>query len=63
MNDFNKVMMALNTRGAYNDIFWFGFFHELKHVLQKENKIPFSHLNRLKEKYEINIENQIDLIG
>lgn len=129
--DSSKVMMALNTRGAYNDKFWFSFFHELKHVLQKakrkmiigeencipnyeiileyeadlfakeiliptnefdklyffdeksiiefakkvnihpgivvgrlqkENKIPFSHLNRLKEKYEINIENQIDLI-
>lgn len=30
-----KVMVALNTRGAYNDKFWFSFFHELKHVLQK----------------------------
>ena len=34
----NKVMMALNTRGAYNDKFWFSFFHELKHVLQKEKR-------------------------
>ena len=33
--DNEKVMMALNTRGAYNDKFWFSFFHELKHVLQK----------------------------
>ena len=30
-----KVMLALNTRGTYNDKFWFSFFHELKHVLQK----------------------------
>lgn len=33
--DKDKVMMALNTRGAYNDKFWFSFFHELKHVLQQ----------------------------
>ncbi|MCH5180329.1 MAG: HigA family addiction module antidote protein [Erysipelotrichales bacterium] len=33
--DSDKVMMALNTRGTYNDKFWFSFFHELKHVLQK----------------------------
>ena len=33
-----KVMMALNTRGAYNDKFWFSFFHELKHVLQKTKR-------------------------
>ncbi len=33
--DSNKVMMALNTRGSYNDKFWFSFFHEIKHVLQK----------------------------
>ena len=127
--DPTRVMMALNTRGAYNDKFWFSFFHELKHVLQKakrkmiigeenvnpnyeitleyeadlfaketliasndfeklnsydeesvvafaksinihpgivvgrlqkENKIPYSRLNHLKEKYEINIEDQLD---
>lgn len=36
--DNDKVMMALNTRGAYNDKFWFSFFHELKHVLQKAKR-------------------------
>lgn len=36
--DNEKVMMALNTRGAYNDKFWFSFFHELKHVLQKAKR-------------------------
>ena len=33
-----KAMVALNTRGAYNDKFWFSFFHELKHVLQKTKR-------------------------
>ncbi len=33
-----KVMMALNTRCAYSDKFWFSFFHELKHVLQKTKR-------------------------
>lgn len=33
--DSETVMMALNTRGATNDKFWFNFFHEIKHVLQK----------------------------
>ena len=34
----DRVMMALNTRGAFNDKFWFSFFHELKHVLQKHKR-------------------------
>lgn len=47
--DNGKVMMALNTRGAYNDKFWFSFFHELKHVLQKA-----------KRKMIVNQENKIE---
>ena len=47
--DNEKVMMALNTRGAYNDKFWFSFFHELKHVLQKA-----------KRKMIVNQDNKID---
>lgn len=47
--DNEKVMMALNTRGAYNDKFWFSFFHELKHVLQKA-----------KRKMIVNQENKFD---
>ena len=47
--DNEKVMMALNTRGAYNDKFWFSFFHELKHVLQKA-----------KRKMIVNQENKLD---
>lgn len=34
----DKVMMALNTRGSFNDKFWFSFFHELKHILQKTKR-------------------------
>jgi len=34
-----KAMLAMNTRGAYADIFWFTFFHELKHVFQKRTKM------------------------
>lgn len=33
-----KVMLAMNDRGSYNDKFWFSFFHELKHVLQKQKR-------------------------
>lgn len=28
----NKAVIQLNTRGAYSDIFWFTFFHELGHI-------------------------------
>lgn len=35
----DTVMMALNTRGSTNDKFWFNFFHEIKHVLQKVKRI------------------------
>jgi HTH-type transcriptional regulator/antitoxin HigA len=29
----DKPVIQLNTRGAYSDIFWFTFFHELGHIL------------------------------
>ena len=29
----DKAVIQLNTKGAYSDIFWFTFFHELGHVL------------------------------
>lgn len=29
----NKAIIQLNTRGAYSDIFWFTFFHEIGHIL------------------------------
>jgi len=28
----DKAVIQLNTRGAYSDIFWFTFFHELGHI-------------------------------
>ncbi len=29
----NKAVIQLNTKGAFSDIFWFTFFHELGHIL------------------------------
>ncbi|HEY4487314.1 MAG TPA: HigA family addiction module antitoxin [Candidatus Paceibacterota bacterium] len=29
----DKAVIQLNTKGAYNDIFWFTLFHELGHVM------------------------------
>lgn len=37
----NRVMIALTTRGGYEDIFWFTFFHELGHVLQNQKNHVF----------------------
>lgn len=48
--DSEMVMMALNTKEVDNDRFWFSFFHELKHVLQKT-----------KRKVLVGADNNIDL--
>ena len=37
----NKVMLALNNRGAYSDKFWFSLFHEIKHIFQQKMKETF----------------------
>ncbi len=37
----DKAVIQLNTRGAYGDIFWFTFFHELGHILQHGVKAKF----------------------
>ena len=31
-----KVILAINDRMHYADVFWFSLFHEIKHVLQKK---------------------------
>ena len=31
-----KVVLAINDRMHYADVFWFSLFHEIKHVLQKK---------------------------
>jgi len=36
-----KVMIAMSLKGAYEDIFWFTFFHEICHVLQANKSITF----------------------
>lgn len=35
----DKVVLALNDRRKYADVFWFALFHELKHVLQQRIKV------------------------
>lgn len=34
----NKVLLALNDRRKYSDIFWFALFHEIRHVFQRRTK-------------------------
>ena len=37
----DKVMVALSLKGAYEDIFWFTFFHEIGHILQEKKSEIF----------------------
>lgn len=37
----DKVVLAMNDRCNYADIFWFSLFHEIKHVLQQKVKMTF----------------------
>ncbi|MBO4356345.1 MAG: HigA family addiction module antidote protein [Clostridia bacterium] len=36
-----RVVLAMNTRGAYADRFWFTLFHEVRHVFQQKIKTVF----------------------
>ena len=58
--DSQKVMMALNTRGSYNDRFWFSFFHELKHVLQKSKRKTLISQEVISEFEEVSLEYEAD---
>jgi len=40
-----RVVWAMNDRGAYADKFWFSLFHEIKHVLQQKIKTVFISFN------------------
>jgi len=37
----DKAMIQLSTRRRWTDIFWFSFYHEAKHVLDREKKRTF----------------------
>lgn len=37
----DRVVLAINNRRLYADIFWFSLFHEIKHVLQQKVKTVF----------------------
>ncbi len=41
----DKAVVQLNTKGAYGDIFWFTFFHELGHILLHGVKEKFVDYN------------------
>lgn len=58
--DKDKVILAINTRRKYADIFWFSLFHEIKHVLQeKYSKIILSNENNIEE-MDIKLEEEAD---
>jgi hypothetical protein len=42
-----KAMIQLSTRRRWTDIFWFSFYHEAKHVLDREKKRAF--VNRIND--------------
>lgn len=37
----DRVMIEMSTRGVYEDIFWFSFFHEIAHVLEHKKSMVF----------------------
>lgn len=54
----NKPVIQLNTRGAFSDIFWFTFFHELGHILlhgKKESFLEFDNKEITNEEQEADI--------
>lgn len=61
----NKVLLAINTRGAYADIFWFSFFHELCHVFQHKIAKTFitAKDNNEIESVDIKLEKEADLFA
>lgn len=41
----DKAVIQLNTKGAYSDIFWFTFFHEIGHIVMHGMKDKFLDYN------------------
>lgn len=57
----DRVVLAMNTRGAYADKFWFTLFHEIKHVFQQKLKTVFiSSSNDDFENINAQLENDAD---
>lgn len=48
-----RVVLAINNRRLYADVFWFSLFHEIRHVLQQKVKTVFVSCKE-KEMMEIN---------
>jgi HTH-type transcriptional regulator/antitoxin HigA len=45
----NKPLLQLNNKGAYSDIFWFTFFHELGHLFKHGKKDEFIEFDKNKD--------------
>ena len=60
-----KVMLAINTHDVYADIFWFSFFHELRHIFQHKTSKTFivSHDNNEMGNVDMKLEKEADLFA
>lgn len=56
IND-ERVILAMNNRRLNADVFWFSFFHEIKHVLQKKTKTVFVNYGDMDQ---LNINGQME---
>lgn len=41
----DKVLLLINDRNKYADVFWFALFHEIKHILQQKIKTVYLSLD------------------
>lgn len=61
--DKDNVILAINNRRCYADIFWFSLFHEIKHVLQeKTKKIILSNTEYIKD-LDKSLEREADVFA
>ena len=55
-----KVLLAMNNRRAFADVFWFSLFHEIGHVLQQKISMTFISGDESIEKMNISLEKEAD---
>lgn len=54
-----KVILAMNDKNKYADMFWFSIFHEIKHVLQQKYKMTLiSYDSKKMEEVDKHLENE-----
>ncbi|MCQ2372914.1 MAG: HigA family addiction module antitoxin [Phascolarctobacterium sp.] len=49
-----EVLLAMNNRNTYADVFWFSLFHEIKHVFQKKHSMVFLSADKCFDLIELN---------